>query len=147
MTYKGYAATLEIDEEAGELFGRVQGTRHIITFQGETIEEARRSFEETIDAYLESCRESGEEPDRPFSGKFVVRIAPDLHRELARIADRRGASLNEVVGDALAVSVQMDKSAGLPVVTIEDCKPMAEVMAERAERAEAERARRRGKRV
>jgi predicted HicB family RNase H-like nuclease len=65
MTYKGYSATLEIDEEAGELFGRVQGTRHIITFGGQTIEEARRSFEETIDAYLESCRESGEEPDRP----------------------------------------------------------------------------------
>lgn len=68
LTYKGYTAILEIDEEAGEQFGRVQGIRHIITFQGATVEEARRSFKETIDAYLESCRESGEEHDRPFLG-------------------------------------------------------------------------------
>jgi predicted HicB family RNase H-like nuclease len=116
MTYKGYSATLEIDEEGGELFGRVQGTRHIITFQGATVEEARRSFEETIDAYLESCRKSGEEPDRPFSGRFVVRISPDLHRELARFADSRGASLNEVVGIAIAFCVQEGKPVVRPEV-------------------------------
>jgi predicted HicB family RNase H-like nuclease len=114
MTYKGYTAALEIDEEAGELFGRVQGTRHIITFQGATVEEARRSFEETIDAYLESCRESGEEPDRPFSGRFVVRISPALHRELARVADRRQSSLNDVASEALNVYAQGEMNRSAP---------------------------------
>jgi predicted HicB family RNase H-like nuclease len=143
MTYKGYSATLEIDEEAGELFGRVQGTRHIITFQGETIAEARRSFEETIDAYLDSCRESGEEPDRPFSGKFVVRIAPELHRELARIAGGRGASLNEVVGEGLAGYVQIEKFTDQPTGRLEGSKSKAELAADEA----AASARRRGKRA
>ena len=101
MTYKGYSAALEVDEEAGELFGRVQGTRHIITFQGATVEEARRSFEETVDAYLEACRESGEVPDRPFSGDLRVRVAPETHRELAKEAERRKVSPEEVVSDLL----------------------------------------------
>jgi predicted HicB family RNase H-like nuclease len=143
MTYKGYTAALEIDEEAGELFGRVQGTRHIITFQGATVEEARRSFEETIDAYLESCRESGEEPDRPFSGRFVVRISPELHRDLVRIADRRQSSLNDVAANAIASFVRMDRPGGSPVARLEGMIPAEEDAAAAAKGA----IRRRGKRA
>ena len=69
MTYKGYTGALEIDEDSGELFGTVLGTRDIITFVGKTVEEARKSLQESVNFYLERCAATGKEPDRPFSGQ------------------------------------------------------------------------------
>lgn len=97
MTYKGYMGDLEVDEEAGELFGVVLGLRDVVTFVGSTVEEARKSFEESIDVYLRSCAESGKDPDKPFSGKLLIRIPPTIHRHLALIARARKASLNDVI--------------------------------------------------
>ncbi len=97
LTYKGYSAVLEVDLDAGELFGRTVGLRDIITFQGKTVEDARRSFEESIDFYLTCCREEQKQPDRPYSGRFNVRITPELHRRLAILAESQGQSLNELV--------------------------------------------------
>jgi predicted HicB family RNase H-like nuclease len=77
LTYKGYSAVLEVDFDAGELFGRTVGLRDIITFQEKTVEEARRSFEESVDFYLDCCREEQRQPDRPYSGKFNVQITPE----------------------------------------------------------------------
>lgn len=72
LTYKGYAGVLEVDLDAGELFGRTIGLRDIITFQGRTVEDARRSFEESIDFYLACCRDEQKQPERPYSGRFNV---------------------------------------------------------------------------
>ena len=104
LTYKGYTGILEVDLEAGDLFGRTVGLRDLITFQGRTVEEARRSFEESIDFYLACCQEDQKEPDRPYSGRFNVRISPEVHRRLAILAESRGQSLNEPVGAALAIA-------------------------------------------
>jgi predicted HicB family RNase H-like nuclease len=104
LAYKGYMGLLEVDLDAGELFGRTVGMRDVITFQGKTIEEARTSFEESIDFYLDCCRKEGKQPDRPYSGRFNVRITPELHRRLVMLAESRGQSLNEAVGEALAVA-------------------------------------------
>jgi hypothetical protein len=57
LTYKGYTGILEVDLEARELFGRTVGTRDLITFQGRTVEEARKSFEESMDFHLMCCEE------------------------------------------------------------------------------------------
>src|SRR4051794_27354731 len=97
MIYKGYTGALEIDEDTGELFGMVLGTRDLITFVGKTVEEARKSLEDSVDVYLEHCAATGKEPDRPFSGKFNVRITPEIHRGLAEMAHARKQSLNDIV--------------------------------------------------
>lgn len=102
MQYKGYTGVLEIDEEDGILHGRVAGLRDIVTFEGRTVAEARRSFEESIDFYLKSCAEDGVEPDRPYSGKFLVRVDPAVHRALAVRAEAAGCSLNAAVEELLA---------------------------------------------
>ena len=68
LKYKDYVGATEVDEEAGVIFGRVLGLRDVITFQGETVGEARRSFEESVDFYLKMCADRGEAPERPFSG-------------------------------------------------------------------------------
>ncbi len=104
LTYKGYYGILEVDLDAGELFGRTVGMRDLITFQGRTVEEVRRSFEESIDFYLACCQKDQKEPDRPYSGRFNVRISPEVHRRLAILSESRGQSLNELVSVALALA-------------------------------------------
>jgi predicted HicB family RNase H-like nuclease len=101
MQYKGYRGVLEVDEGAGILFGRVAGLRDVITFQGATVAEARKEFEASVDAYLAFCAARGEAPEKPYSGRFVVRVKPELHRSLAGEAEARGMSLNALVEDAL----------------------------------------------
>lgn len=116
MQYRGYTGVLEVDEEAGILYGRVIGLRDVITFQAQTVEQAREEFRRSVDSYLEFCASRGEPPERPFSGKFLVRIDPALHRSLAQAAETQGTSLNALVEQALANAVAgPSKSSDKPV--------------------------------
>jgi predicted HicB family RNase H-like nuclease len=101
MTYKGYTGVTEVDEESGDLFGTVIGLRDVITFLGKTVDEARKSFEQSIDHYLKSCQESGRKPDQPFSGQFMVRIDEETHRRLATFAAINRFTVNDLVAQAL----------------------------------------------
>jgi predicted HicB family RNase H-like nuclease len=66
LEHKGYTAHVELDAEAGILYGEVLGTRDVITFQGKSVDELQEAFRESVDDYLEFCAERGEEPDKPF---------------------------------------------------------------------------------
>jgi predicted HicB family RNase H-like nuclease len=101
MKYKGYTGIVEFDEEAGVLFGRVIGLRDVITFQGESVAETIQAFRDSVDDYLEFCAERGESPEKPYSGQFVLRIDPQLHRALSHAAEERGVSLNSLVEEEL----------------------------------------------
>ena len=68
--------------------------RDVVTFQGETVEDLRKAFRESIDDYLEFCAARGEEPEKPYSGKFVVRVEPELHKTISIQAKKNGKSLN-----------------------------------------------------
>ena len=78
MQYKGYTGKVEFDDEAEIFHGEVIGLRDVITFQGRTVDEVKGAFRESVDDYLAFCAKRGEEPEKPFTGKFVVRIPPDL---------------------------------------------------------------------
>jgi predicted HicB family RNase H-like nuclease len=104
LAYKGFTGVVEVDLDAGELFGRTVGMCDLITFHGKTVEEARRSFEESVNFYLSCCEEEDKQPDRPYLGRFNVRITPELHRKLAILAESRGQSLNELVSATLALA-------------------------------------------
>src|SRR5690349_20265718 len=101
MNYKGYTAKIDFDNEAGLFHGQVLNLRDVITFQGRSVEELREEFANSVEDYLAFCAERGEKPEKPFSGKFVVRIAPALHRAIAIAASRAGESLNTWVGKVL----------------------------------------------
>lgn len=101
MEYKGYIGQVEFDDEAEIFHGEVVNTRDIITFQGNSVETLKTAFNDSVDDYLDWCAERGEEPDKPYSGKFVVRISPDLHRDLSIEARRRRLSLNTLVARTL----------------------------------------------
>jgi predicted HicB family RNase H-like nuclease len=105
MTYKGYTGKVEYDDEARLFHGEVINLRDVITFQGTSVEELRQAFRDSVDDYLEFCTVRGEAPEKPFSGKFMVRIDPELHRELfvkARLANK---SLNTWVNEVLETAV------------------------------------------
>ena len=105
MTYKGYIGQVTLDEEAGIIHGQVLNTRDIITFQGRTVKELRKALKDSIEDYLAFCAERGEDPDKPLSGKFVLRINPELHRAVAIAAAREGKSLNKWVAERLEQEV------------------------------------------
>jgi predicted HicB family RNase H-like nuclease len=101
MEYKGYFATVEFDDEANIFHGEVINLRDVITFEGESVDELRRAFTDSVDDYLDFCVERGEDPEKPYSGKFLVRVGPELHKTLVIQARRNGKSLNTWVSDAL----------------------------------------------
>jgi len=92
--YKGYAAAVEFDDEARVFHGEVAGTRDVVTFEGTSVEELERAFRDSVDDYLEFCRQRGEEPDKPFTGNVPLRIGPELHRRVYLAAASSGMSVN-----------------------------------------------------
>ncbi|EHQ04908.1 type II toxin-antitoxin system HicB family antitoxin [Leptonema illini] len=101
MEYKGYIGTVEFDADARIFHGDVINTRDVITFQGKTVDEIEHAFRESIDDYLEWCAVEGVDPEKPYSGKFNLRLSPDLHKEAAVTAKRLKMSLNSFVEKAL----------------------------------------------
>lgn len=102
MEYKGYIGVVEFDDEASIFHGDVVNTRDVITFQGKSVAEITKAFRESVDDYLQFCKERGEESDKPFSGRLVLRMEPKLHRALALAARREKKSLNSLIVEKLA---------------------------------------------
>lgn len=106
MEYKGYIGKVEFDDEAPIFHGEVINTRDVITFQGESVSELTQAFHDSVDDYLAYCKVRGEAPDKPFSGQFVTRIPPDLHRQVSVAATVSGKSLNAWVTEQLRAAVE-----------------------------------------
>ncbi len=101
MTYKGYAARIEYSDEDGCFVGHIAGITDIIGFHGETVQELRAAFTEAVDDYLESCAKAGIAPKKPYSGKIMLRVSPELHARAAMVAAAKGKSLNALASEAL----------------------------------------------
>ena len=101
MEYKGYIGNVTFDDEAKLFHGEVINTRDQITFQGKSVETLLKAFHDSIDDYLEWCRKEGEQPEKPYSGKFNLRISPELHKSVAIAAHKLYLSLNRFVEKAL----------------------------------------------
>ena len=110
MEYKGYIGKVEFDDQAGIFHGEVINTRDVITFQGESVTELKKAFQGSVDDYLAYCASRGEAPDKPFSGQFVTRIPPELHRQVNLAASISGKSLNAWVVEQLQAAVARIKS-------------------------------------
>lgn len=102
MRYKGYSARVEYSDEDECFVGRVAGIRDIITFHGESVDEIRQAFKEALEFYLQTCAERDETPDKPYSGKLMLRVAPEVHAAVATAAEIRGKSINQWVSEVLS---------------------------------------------
>ncbi|MBV8780677.1 MAG: type II toxin-antitoxin system HicB family antitoxin [Phycisphaerae bacterium] len=106
MIYKGYVGKVELDEEAKILHGGVVGLRDVVTFQADSAANIESAFKDSVDDYLAFCKQRGEAPERPASGRFLVRLDAGLHRQLTMLAELRGTSLNSLVEKYLSAEVQ-----------------------------------------
>ncbi len=106
LYFKGYTGKVEFDDAADIFHGEVIGLRDVITFRGRTVDEVKEAFQESVDDYLAFCAKRGEEPEKPFTGKFVVRTPPDLHRKVYVAAKKSGASMNSWILQTLEHSTE-----------------------------------------
>jgi len=105
MEYKGYLGTVEYDAQAKIFHGDIINTRDVITFQGTTAKEIEKAFRDSINDYINWCKEEGVEPEKPYSGKFNVRLSPELHQQIAILSKKMRISLNSFVEKAITDEV------------------------------------------
>lgn len=108
MNLRGYTARVEYDERDDIFVGRVLGLRSIISFHGKTVAELRREFAAAIKDYLADCEEQGVSPERPASGKLLIRVPPEVHCRALIKAQSLGKSLNQWATEALEQAVQVN---------------------------------------
>lgn len=101
ITYKGYCPKIEYSAADGCLIGRIVGIKDIITFHGDSVSEIHQAFKEAVDDYLDFCSQVGQSPQKPFSGKIMLRLPPEDHASLARQAQADGTSINSLIIDSL----------------------------------------------
>lgn len=106
MTYKGYIARVEYDERDNIFAGRILGIRNITSFHGETVAELRAGFEFAIKDYLADCKEQGIAPEKPASGKLLLRVTPEIHGRALVAAQAAGKSLNQWATEVLQHATQ-----------------------------------------
>lgn len=101
MTYQGYAACIEYSDDDECFIGHIAGIKDRVGFHGESVAELKEAFQEAVDDYLETCAAVGKEPQKPYSGKLMLRIPPELHASIATAADVNGQSINQWITRAL----------------------------------------------
>ena len=101
LEYKGYHTKIEFDSESWVLRGKIEGINDFINFESDNMDTIEKEFHEAVDDYLEFCKEVGKKPEKEYKGCFNVRISPELHRNLARVALENGTSLNATVEEAI----------------------------------------------
>jgi predicted HicB family RNase H-like nuclease len=100
--YRGYVGQFRYEPGDEAFHGTVVGLRDVVHFQGTCVAELRESFQASVDDYLQWCEEEGTEPEKPYTGRFIVRIPPDLHHKISVRAKVAGQSLNQWVADTLS---------------------------------------------
>lgn len=101
MRHGKYIAAIEFDDDAGLFHGEIINLNDVVTFQGQSVTELKKAFKESIEDYLEACAEFGKEPEKPFTGQFVIRLSPRVHRSAVIAAKIEGKSLNKWVAEKL----------------------------------------------
>ncbi|KOR31646.1 HicB [Achromatium sp. WMS3] len=101
MQYKGYLSKIKFDDQADIFHGEVINIRDVITFQGQSVNELRQAFEDSIEDYLAFCSERHEEPEAPFSGHFTMRLSPEQHRKVLVCAEKSGKSMDTWISETL----------------------------------------------
>ena len=107
--YKGYTGKVEYDPNDNIYHGRILHIGDIVTFAGDTVQEAERAFRDSVDDYLQWAKEEGFEPQKP--GKMIaVNIESTLHRRASAVARRANVSVAEFVAQCLDKAMETDRS-------------------------------------
>jgi predicted HicB family RNase H-like nuclease len=102
INYKGYAARVEYSHEDNCLIGHIAGINDVVGFHADSVLELHQAFQEAVEDYLQTCQKMGKSPQKPYSGKVMLRIPPEIHARVAMLAEAHGKSLNAWMTDLLS---------------------------------------------
>lgn len=106
LNHKGFIGVFNYIEDEDILFGKIEGIRDLVTFEGESIQEVKAAFKYMVEEYIAHCKEVGKEPLKSFKGSFNVRLPVDLHRDAALKAVSNNMNLNQFVQKAIEKAVK-----------------------------------------
>ncbi|MEI7695977.1 MAG: type II toxin-antitoxin system HicB family antitoxin [Chlorobium sp.] len=110
LVYKDYIGSVHFNADDEVFFGKIEGIEDLVSFEGDSVIELKKAFEEAVDDYLEICKENGKKTDKSYKGSFNVRIAPDIHKKATRLALMKGMSLNQFIQKAVEEVVIRESS-------------------------------------
>ena len=110
MEINGYRAIIQYDPDIDMFRGEFIGLNGGADFYAKDIDSLRKEGEISLKVFLDMCREDGVEPRKVYSGKFNLRVSPQLHAEIATRAAASGKSLNQWVADVLNESLSVSPS-------------------------------------
>lgn len=111
MAYRGYTASMTFDADDKIIVGRVLRVDGIITFHGESVAEFESNFHMVVDDYIAACESFGDKPEKPASGRMMLRVSPNVHAAAIKAATRGGLSLNKWAEQALSTASRQAASS------------------------------------
>ncbi|MEM9272494.1 MAG: type II toxin-antitoxin system HicB family antitoxin [Cyanobacteria bacterium P01_F01_bin.143] len=107
LSYKGYIARIEFSAEDDCFVGHLLGIKDIVGFHGETVAKLKVAFEEAVNDYLDTCEKVGKSPQKPYSGKLMLDIPPEVHAAVATAVELSGKTIDQWVTETLNQAVQL----------------------------------------
>ena len=101
--------SVAFSEKDGVFFGKIEGIKQLVNFEGDSVKELKQSFHEAVDDYLTYCANENIDPQKHYSGSLNIRISPEIHSRIALLAKRRGISINAFIKQALEKQVRLTK--------------------------------------
>ncbi|MDQ3108836.1 MAG: type II toxin-antitoxin system HicB family antitoxin [Bacteroidota bacterium] len=105
LQYKEYIGTVDFSAEDEVFYGKVHGINDLVTFEGQSVQELKKAFKESVDDYLETCAQLKKDPNKTFKGSLNVRLSPELHQKAAVIASRKSITLNDFIKKAVSYAI------------------------------------------
>jgi len=102
MKYKEYYGTVHYNDDDEVFYGKIEGIRSLVSYEGSDVKSLKQAFQESVDDYLETCAEQSIIPEKSFKGSFNVRVGDQLHRKAMEYAWAHDTNLNTVTKDALS---------------------------------------------
>ncbi|KQY19803.1 type II toxin-antitoxin system HicB family antitoxin [Rhizobium sp. Root482] len=102
LSHKGYSARVDYDDADEIFFGKLAGITDGVGFHADTVAGLKAAFREAVEDYIDSCAKVGKDPQKPYSGKMMFRVDPDIHAKAAKAAELSGKSLNQWAAEVLA---------------------------------------------
>ena len=110
IEYNGYIGTIEYSQEDKCFFGKLNMINDLVTFEANNADDLEKNFRNSVDEYIESCKQLGREPQKAFKGVFNVRTGSELHMAAVRNALKMGISLNSYIKSLIEKDVKLSLS-------------------------------------
>jgi predicted HicB family RNase H-like nuclease len=108
LTYKDYLGSVHFNADDEIFFGKIEGIDDLVSFEGKTVIELKKAFEDAVNDYKKLCKEAGKESEKSYKGSFNVRISSEIHRKAKRLAIMNGLSLNQFIQKAVEEEVNRE---------------------------------------